>query len=48
MNRDSRDDAIERVEDPLKPVSQIGDCDRTVIGEARNLDEHGGLPTHTE
>jgi hypothetical protein len=24
------------------------DCDRTVIRQARNLDEHRGLRTHTE
>jgi hypothetical protein len=27
MNRDWRGDTIEKVEDPLKPVSQVGDCD---------------------
>ena len=29
-------------------LSGGGHCDRTVISEAQNLDEHRGLRTHTE
>jgi len=29
-------------------LSKGRDCDRTVIRQAQNPDDHGGLPTHTE
>src|SRR5262245_11990268 len=32
----------------LRPANGDRDCERTVIGEAYNLEEHRGLRTHTE
>ena len=33
---------------PLRTDKSKTDCDRTVICQAQNLDEHRGLLTHTE
>jgi hypothetical protein len=35
-------------DDPVLSLSGTRDCDRTVISQVRNLEEHRGLLTHTE
>jgi hypothetical protein len=44
-----RDVYMETLSDTnVRAVSELIDCDRTVIRQTRNLEEHRGVLTHTE